>query len=134
MVYRNGNKKNILVRLEESKADYLTENLVKKNGYLFLDSLVRSIHDLANIVVICRYSDQVTKVSERYQDKVSVVGNIIDGTSAINSCDLFIGSWRNHDCRGLSHGKACYLYNSYFILRREVFIKKWSAFKSIKAN
>jgi uncharacterized protein len=92
MVYRNGNKKNILVRLEESKAAYLTENLVKKNGYLFLDSLVRSIHDLANIVVICRYSDQVTKVSERYQDKVSVVGNIIDGTSAINSCDLFIGA------------------------------------------
>jgi predicted glycosyltransferase len=92
MVYRNGNKKNILVRLEESKAAYLTENSVKKNSYLFLDSLVRSIHDLANIVVICRYSDQVTKVHERYQDKVSVVGNIIDGTSAINSCDLFIGA------------------------------------------
>jgi predicted glycosyltransferase len=92
MIYRNGNKKNILVRLEESKAAYLTESSVKKNGYLFLDCLVKSIHDLANIVVICRYSDQVTKVNERYQDKVSVVGNIIDGTSAINSCDLFIGA------------------------------------------
>lgn len=92
MIYGNGNKKKILVRLEESKAAYLTESSVKKNGYLFLDSLVKSIHDLANIVVICRYSDQVTKVNERYQDKVSIVGNIIDGTSAINSCDLFIGA------------------------------------------
>jgi uncharacterized protein len=90
VIYGNRNKKNILVRLEESKAAYLSESSVK-NGYLFLDSLVKSIHDLADIVVICRYSDQVTKVNERYQDKVSVVGNIIDGTSAINSCDLFIG-------------------------------------------
>ena len=53
---------------------------------------MKSIHELANIVVICRYSDQMTKVIERYQDKVSVVGNVIDGTSAINSCDLFIGA------------------------------------------
>lgn len=90
--YRNGNKKKILVRLEESKASYLTESSVKKNGYLFLDSLVKSIHDMANIAVICRYSDQVTKVKERYQDKVTVVGNVIDGTSAIDSCDLFIGA------------------------------------------
>ena len=92
MIYENGNKKNILVRMEESKAAYLTESSAKKNGYLFLDSLVKSIHELANIVVICRYSDQMTKVIERYQDKVSVVGNVIDGTSAINSCDLFIGA------------------------------------------
>lgn len=92
MIYGNGNKKNILVRLEESKAAYLTERSVKKPPYLFLDSLVESIHEFANIVVICRYSDQVTKVNERYQDKVSVVGNVIDGTSAINSCDLFIGA------------------------------------------
>ena len=92
MIYGNGNKKNILVRLEESKAAYLTESSVKKNGYLFLDSLLKSMHELANIVVICRYSDQMTKVIERYQDKVSVVGNVIDGTSAINSCDLFIGA------------------------------------------
>ena len=92
MIYGNGNKKKILVRLEESKAAYLTESSVKKNGYIFLDSLVKSIHESANIVVICRYSDQVTKVNERYQDKVSVVGNVIDGTSAINSCDLFIGA------------------------------------------
>ncbi|MGA7370664.1 MAG: DUF354 domain-containing protein [Nitrososphaeraceae archaeon] len=92
MIYGNGNKKNILVRLEESKAAYLTGSSVKKNGYLFLDSLVKSIHELANIVVVCRYSDQVTKVNERYQGKVSVVGNTIDGTSAINSCDLFIGA------------------------------------------
>jgi uncharacterized protein len=92
LIYEKGNKKNILVRLEESKAAYLTESSVKKDGYLFLDSLVKSIHELVNIVVICRYSDQVTKVNERYQDKVSVVGNTIDGTSAINSCDLFIGA------------------------------------------
>lgn len=92
VLYEKGNKKNILVRLEESKAAYLTESPAKKNGYLFLDSLVKSIHDLANVVVICRYSDQITKVNERYQEKVSVVGNIIDGTSAIDSCDLFIGA------------------------------------------
>jgi predicted glycosyltransferase len=92
LIFGKGDKKNILVRLEESKAAYLTESSAKKNGYFFLDSLVKSIHELANIVVICRYSDQVTKVNERYQDKVSAVGNVIDGTAAINSCDLFIGA------------------------------------------
>lgn len=91
-IYENGNKKRILVRLEESKAAYLTESSVKNNGYLFLDNLVKSFYSLASIVVICRYSDQVEKVNERYQGKVSAVGNIIDGISAINSCDLFIGA------------------------------------------
>ena len=91
-IYESGNKKRILVRLEESKAAYLTESSVKNNGYLFLDNLVKSFHSLASIVVICRYSDQVEKVNERYQGKVSAVGNIIDGISAINSCDLFIGA------------------------------------------
>ena len=91
VIDRSGNKKNILVRLEESKAAYLTESSMKENGYPFLDSLVRAFHDQANIIIICRYSDQVIKVSNRYRDKISVVGNVIDGTSAINSCDLFIG-------------------------------------------
>jgi predicted glycosyltransferase len=88
----DGNKKNILVRLEESQAAYLTESSPKKDGYLFLDSLVESVCDLANIVVICRYADQVTTVSERYRNKVSVIGSAIDGISVINSCDLFIGA------------------------------------------
>ena len=91
-IYGNRNKKNVLVRLEESKASYLAENAAKKNRYDFLDYLVESIPDLATIIVMCRYSDQVTKVNERYQGKVSVIGNVIDGISAINSCDLFIGA------------------------------------------
>ena len=91
-IYGNRNKKNVLVRLEESKASYLAENVAKKNRYDFLDYLVESIPDLATIIVMCRYSDQVTKVNERYQGKVSVIGNVIDGISAINSCDLFIGA------------------------------------------
>lgn len=91
-IYGNRSKKNVLVRLEESKAAYLAENATKKNRYDFLDYLVESIPDLATIIVMCRYSDQVTKVNERYQGKVSVIGNVIDGISAINSCDLFIGA------------------------------------------
>jgi predicted glycosyltransferase len=86
------NKKNILVRLEESKAAYITECSRKKDGYLFLDSLVESAGDLANIVVICRYADQVKNVIERYGNKVSVIGSTIDGIAMINYCDLFIGA------------------------------------------
>lgn len=86
------NKKNILVRLEESKAAYITECSRKKDGYLFLDSLVESAGDLANIVVICRYADQVKNVIERYGNKVSVIGSTIDGVAMINYCDLFIGA------------------------------------------
>jgi predicted glycosyltransferase len=86
------NKKNILVRLEESKAAYLTESPVREHGYLFLDSLVESVGDLADIVVICRYDDQVTEVGERYQNKVCVIKNVIEGMCAIESCDLFVGA------------------------------------------
>lgn len=128
-IYENDNKKRILVRLEESKAAYLTESSAKKNGYLFLDSLVQSLHDLANIVVICRYSDQVTKVNERYQGKVSVIGNIIDGTSAINSCDLFIGAGGTMTAEACLMGKPAIsiapfsFYVERYLLRRGLLLK-----------
>jgi predicted glycosyltransferase len=127
--YEKDNKKKILVRLEESKAAYLAKSSAKENGYLFLDSLVQSLHNSANIVVLCRYSDQATKVNERYQGKVSVIGNIIDGTSAINSCDLFIGAGGTMTAEACLMGKAAIsiapisFYVERYLLRHRLLLK-----------
>jgi len=107
----------------------LTEGSPEKNNYLFLDSLVQSLHDLANIAIICRYSDQVTKVNERYHGKVSVIGNIIDGTSAINSCDLFIGAGGTMTAEACLMGKPAIsiapisFYVERYLLRRGLLLK-----------
>ena len=127
--YEKDNKKRILVRLEESKAAYLAQNSAKEKGYLFLDSLVQSLHNSANIVVICRYSDQVEKVNERYQGKVSAIGEIIDGTSAINSCDLFIGAGGTMTAEACLMGKPAIsiapisFYVERFLLRKGLLLK-----------
>jgi predicted glycosyltransferase len=85
-----GDGKTILLRLEESKASYIAD---KKLGTgKMIDDFVNGLSDSANIVVLCRYQDQIVEVEARYGSRVRVLKDVVDGTALVRSAHLFIGA------------------------------------------
>jgi predicted glycosyltransferase len=80
----------ILLRLEESKASYVAD---KKLGTAnMIDDFVSEMHQSADIVVLCRYQDQIAEVESRYGSKVRVLKDVVDGTALVKSVQLFVGA------------------------------------------
>jgi predicted glycosyltransferase len=83
-------KKMILLRLEESKASYIADK--KASTTKMIDSFVNELWQSANIVVLCRYEDQIAEVQSRYGNKVQVLTDVVDGIALIKSTHLFVGA------------------------------------------
>jgi predicted glycosyltransferase len=83
-------KKMILIRLEESKASYIADK--KVSATKMIDSFVDKLWQSANIVVLCRYEDQIAEVESRYGDKVQVLRDVVDGIALVKSTNLFVGA------------------------------------------
>ncbi len=84
------NKKTILLRLEESKASYIADK--KLGTRKMIDDFVDNLWQSADIVVLCRYRDQIAEVQARYGNRVQVLENVVDGTALVKSAQLFIGA------------------------------------------
>ena len=83
-------RKMILLRLEESKASYIADK--KINTIKMIDRFVDELWQSANIVVLCRYKDQIADVESRYGNKVQVLRNVVEGTNLIKSTQVFVGA------------------------------------------
>jgi predicted glycosyltransferase len=80
----------ILLRLEESKASYIADKKVSTTN--MIDSFVNELWKSANIVILCRYEDQIAEVESRYGNKVQVLRDVVDGITLIKSTQLFVGA------------------------------------------
>ena len=89
-VKQDKKKMMILLRLEESKASYIADK--KVNTTKMIDDFVSELWQSANILVLCRYEDQISEVESRYGNKVQVLRDVIDGIALINSAQLFVGA------------------------------------------
>ena len=83
-------KKTILLRLEESKASYIADKRLGTTKTI--DDFVNELWQSANIMVLCRYQDQIAEVEARYGSKVQILKDVIDGTALIKSAQLFVGA------------------------------------------
>lgn len=79
----------IVIRPEESKASYLIDK--KSNVNNILESIVENFHNTTNILVLCRYHDQIRQFNEKYGDKIRVLENVVDGLELISIADIFVG-------------------------------------------
>ncbi|MDQ4074043.1 MAG: DUF354 domain-containing protein [Thermoproteota archaeon] len=88
-------KKTILVRLEESKAAYIINQQKKKltvSPLELIDYVVSHFSERNNIVILCRYQDQIREISKRYRNKAIVLTKVVDGLDLLKSIDVFIGA------------------------------------------
>jgi predicted glycosyltransferase len=46
----------------------------------------------SNIIILCRYEDQISELTKRYEGKAYILQNVLDGTLLISLSDLFIGA------------------------------------------
>jgi uncharacterized protein len=79
----------ILIRPEETKASYLLEK--DNNVNKILDAIIRNFHNTSNILILCRYQDQIMEFSEKYGDKIKVLESVVDGLELISVVDIFVG-------------------------------------------
>jgi predicted glycosyltransferase len=79
----------IVIRPEESKASYLLDKNSNVNN--ILESIVENFHNTTNILVLCRYNDQIRQFNEKYGDKIRVLENVVDGLELISIADIFVG-------------------------------------------
>jgi predicted glycosyltransferase len=84
-------KKNVLIRLEETKASYIADKKIE-NSISMVDAIVDNLSVANNIIILCRYEDQITELTKRYEGKAYTMQNVLDGTLLISLADLFIGA------------------------------------------
>jgi predicted glycosyltransferase len=89
-VKQDKKKMMVLLRLEESKASYIADKKVSTTK--MIDSFVSELWRSANILVLCRYEDQISEVESRYGNKVQVLRDVVDGIALIKSTQLFVGA------------------------------------------
>lgn len=82
-------KKTIVIRLEESFASYLL-GLSNKWSDDLLKGMLNRFQD-SNIIILCRYEPQLSKILENYGDKFIVPKEVVIGFNLLKNTDLFIG-------------------------------------------
>lgn len=83
-------KKTVLIRLEESKASYIADKKLASTA--LVDAVVGELTQRANLVMLCRYSDQIEDAKARYGSNAEIIESVVDGIPLIKSADLFIGA------------------------------------------
>ena len=54
-------KKSILIRLEESKAAYISDKNLRIQPLSFVDHVVDTFGAKNNVIILCRYPDQIRR-------------------------------------------------------------------------
>ena len=85
-------KKSILIRLEESKAAYIANKKLVTQPIALVDFVVKHFGEKCNIIILCRYSDQISEISGRYKNKATVLTDVVDGIDLLKNIDVFIGA------------------------------------------
>jgi predicted glycosyltransferase len=84
-------RKNVLIRVEEKKASYIADKKLT-NSFSMIDAVVENLEKICNILLLCRYEDQIRQYVDRYEGKAIVIRDVVDGTSLINDSDVFVGA------------------------------------------
>jgi uncharacterized protein len=87
----DSHKNTVLIRVEEAKASYIADKKIESKISM-IDTLINNLYELVNLIILCRYQDQIMEITKRYEGKVHVVKHVIDGTSLISLADVFIGA------------------------------------------
>lgn len=83
-------RKTVLVRLEESKASYIADKGLA--SLPLVDAAVNEFSKRADVMVLCRYQDQIEQAKKRYGGKAKVAQDVFDGASLLQDASLFVGA------------------------------------------
>jgi len=86
--FKNNNKKNILIRVEEEEASYTS----KSSKIIPIIQKIAKDYESENIIVLGRYNNQIKNLQKVVNNKVKIIKMSFDGKYLLNNTDIFIGS------------------------------------------
>ena len=86
--FKNNNKKNILIRLEEEEASYT----LNSNKIIPIIQKIKNDYKNENIIVLGRYTKQIKNLQKVIGNQVKIIKMSFDGKYLLNNTDIFIGS------------------------------------------
>jgi predicted glycosyltransferase len=86
--FRNNKKRNILIRMEEEQAAYVS----KTSKILSILKNIERDFGNENIVVLARYPSQIRNLQSKFSEKIKIVKMSYDGKHLLKNTDVFIGS------------------------------------------
>ena len=118
--FKDNNKKNILIRVEEEEAAYTSESskiipIIKKIAKDYKDE---------NILVLTRYTKQIIKLQKVIGSKVKIIKMSFDGKYLLENTDIFIGSGGTMTAESALMGIPTISYNAIPNIIEKFLVKK----------
>ena len=118
--FKNNNKKNILIRVEEEEAAYTSKSskiipIIKKIANDYKDE---------NIIVLGRYTQQIINLQKIMGKKIKVIKMSFDGKYLLNDTDVFIGSGGTMTAESALMGIPTISYNAVPTIIENFLVKK----------
>ena len=118
--FKNNNKKNILIRIEEEEASYTS----KSNKIIPIIQKIVNDFKGENIVVLGRYTKQIINLQKVIDSKVKIVKMSFDGKYLLNNTDIFIGSGGTMTAESALMGIPTISYNAVPNIVENFLVKK----------
>ena len=118
--FKNNNKKNILIRVEEEEASYTS----KSSKIVPIIQKIIKDYENENIVVLGRYTKQIVNLQKVIGNKVKIVKMSFDGKYLLNNTDIFIGSGGTMTAESALMGVPTISYNAVPNIIEKFLVKK----------
>ena len=128
--FKNNNKKNILIRLEEEEASYTS----KSSKIIPIIQKIANDHKNQNIVVLGRYTKQINNLQKIIGNKVKIVKMTFDGKYLLNKTDIFIGSGGTMTAESALMGIPTISYNAVPNIVEKFLVRKYLVKRAMSPN
>ena len=119
--FKNNNKKNILIRVEEEEASYTS----KSSKIIPIIQKIAKDYKNENIVVLGRYTKQIINLQKVIGSKVKIIKMSFDGKYLLNNTDVFIGSGGTMTAESALMGVPTISYNAVPNIVENFLVKKY---------
>ena len=128
--FKNNNKKNILIRVEEEEASYTS----KSSKIIPIIQKIANDYKEENILVLARYTKQIINLRKVIGSKVKIIKMSFDGKYLLNNTDIFIGSGGTMTAESALMGIPTISYNAVPNIVENFLVKKHLVKREINPN
>ena len=118
--FKNNNKKNILIRVEEEEAAYTS----KSSKIIPIIQKIANDYKDENVIVLGRYIQQIINLQKIMGKKIKVLKMSFDGKYLLNDTDVFIGSGGTMTAESALMGIPTISYNAVPNIIENFLVKK----------
>lgn len=106
--FKNNNKKNILIRVEEEQAAYTSKS---RKIVPIINEIIKEF-DGENIVILGRYTEQIKNLKKLFGKKADIMKMSFDGKHLLDNTHVFLGSGGTMTAESALLGVSTISYNA----------------------